>query len=267
MTSKVKWTAVVITCPRKEWSLILQRELEFRQIKGYIDKDVFLLTVEDPKQDVGSGGATINALLTVAEYISAQRGFTVLTTDILKDARILILHNGRGYAYDSCGRPFTGLPVKMCGLDHEGIVSMVDLIVKLITEKIGVHSGAGVWVSSLDMILSLPNNEAVLWEKCDVCAITVPSSLTYCRQHGVYKLDSQAERSEDRCNKSVMELDGAKYTASFWEKSKQLSEQAAAIFGLTLLRKEDGRKPDVTSPNDDVADAWSRHFRSRDIHV
>ncbi|WAR12478.1 FCSK-like protein [Mya arenaria] len=128
-----------------------------RQIKGYIDKDVFLLTVEDPKQDVGSGGATINALL------------TVLTTDILKDARILILHN--------------------------------------------------------------------------------------------------AERSEDRCNKSVMELDGAKYTASFWEKSKQLSEQAAAIFGLTLLRKEDGRKPDVTSPNDDVADAWSRHFRSRDIHV
>ncbi|XP_052816143.1 L-fucose kinase-like [Mya arenaria] len=191
MTSKVKWTAVVITCPRKEWSLILQRELEFRQTKGYIDKDVFLLAVEDPKQDVGSGGATINALLTVAEYISAQRGFTVLTTDILKDACILILHNGRGYAYDSCGRPFTSLPVKMCGLDHEGIVSMVDLTVKLITETIGVHSGAGVWVSSLDMILSLPYNEAVPWEKCDVCAITVPSSPTYCRQHGVYKLDSQ----------------------------------------------------------------------------
>lgn len=52
-------------------------ELEVRQAKGYIDKDVFLLTVEDPKADVGSGGATINALLTVAEYISAQRGFNV----------------------------------------------------------------------------------------------------------------------------------------------------------------------------------------------
>jgi len=35
------------------------------------------LTVEDPKADVGSGGATINALLTVAEYISAQKGFNV----------------------------------------------------------------------------------------------------------------------------------------------------------------------------------------------
>lgn len=52
-------------------------ELELRQAKGYIDKDVFLLAVEDPKADVGSGGATINALLTVAEYISAQRGFSV----------------------------------------------------------------------------------------------------------------------------------------------------------------------------------------------
>ena len=52
-------------------------ELEVRQKKGYIGKDVFLLTVEDPKEGTGSGGATINALLTVAEYISAQRGYSV----------------------------------------------------------------------------------------------------------------------------------------------------------------------------------------------
>lgn len=52
-------------------------ELEIKQAKGYIDKDVFLLAVEDPKANVGSGGATVNALLTVAEYISAQRGFSV----------------------------------------------------------------------------------------------------------------------------------------------------------------------------------------------
>ena len=51
--------------------------MEIRQKKGYIDKDVFLLAVEDPKEGSGSGGATINALLTVAEYISAQRGYSV----------------------------------------------------------------------------------------------------------------------------------------------------------------------------------------------
>lgn len=52
-------------------------ELERRQAKGQIDKETILLTIEDPKTNVGSGGATINALLTVVEHISARQGFTV----------------------------------------------------------------------------------------------------------------------------------------------------------------------------------------------
>jgi len=52
-------------------------EMEIRREKGEIDDDVILLTVEDPKGEVGSGGATLNALLVVAEYISAKQGYTV----------------------------------------------------------------------------------------------------------------------------------------------------------------------------------------------
>lgn len=33
--------------------------------------------MEDPKSNVGSGGATVNALLTITEYISAQQGHSV----------------------------------------------------------------------------------------------------------------------------------------------------------------------------------------------
>ena len=54
-------------------------ELEARQSKGEIEKDVILLTVDDPKSNVGSGGATVNALLTVVEHISARQGFSVST--------------------------------------------------------------------------------------------------------------------------------------------------------------------------------------------
>ena len=57
--------------------VFLTIELELRQAKGYIDKDVIVLTVEDPKSNVGSGGATVNALLTITEYISAQQGHSV----------------------------------------------------------------------------------------------------------------------------------------------------------------------------------------------
>ena len=52
-------------------------EMEIRRDKGEIDESVILLTVEDPKSEVGSGGATLNALLVVAEYISAKQGYTV----------------------------------------------------------------------------------------------------------------------------------------------------------------------------------------------
>lgn len=188
---KVRWTAIVITSPSQEWSLTLQRELELRQAKGYIDKDAFVLAVEDPKTYVGSGGATVNALLTVTEYISAQRGYSVLTSEVLEDSYILILHNGRNYAYDPCGRPFTTLPVKLNGQHPDGLTCMIDVLVKLITEKIAVKSSPGVWVSSTDMILSMPNNADIPWEECNVCAITVPSTPGYCRQHGVYKVNDQ----------------------------------------------------------------------------
>ena len=52
-------------------------ELEIYQKKGFIDHEVLILTVEDPKARVGSGGATLNALLVVTEHLSAQEGFTV----------------------------------------------------------------------------------------------------------------------------------------------------------------------------------------------
>lgn len=52
-------------------------ELEIHQNKGFLDKDVLLLTLEDPKARIGSGGATINALLVVTEHLSAKAGYEV----------------------------------------------------------------------------------------------------------------------------------------------------------------------------------------------
>ena len=52
-------------------------ELEIRQKKGFISESTLLLSVEDPRCKVGSGGATLNALLVVAEHLSALSGYTV----------------------------------------------------------------------------------------------------------------------------------------------------------------------------------------------
>lgn len=62
------------------FSINLSLELEIHQSKGFFDKDVLLLTLEDPKARVGSGGATANALLVVAEHLSAKAGYEVKCT-------------------------------------------------------------------------------------------------------------------------------------------------------------------------------------------
>ena len=51
-----------------------------------------VMIAEDPQARVGSGGATLNALLLVTEYLSALQGHTVVNADCLRNARILILH-------------------------------------------------------------------------------------------------------------------------------------------------------------------------------
>ena len=53
-----------------------------------------MLVVADPGLGVGSGGASLNALLVVAEHLAARAGHTTLVPDLLSQHSILILHLG-----------------------------------------------------------------------------------------------------------------------------------------------------------------------------
>ena len=52
-------------------------EMKIRQEKGLLSKNAILLAIDDPKPNIGSGSATLNALLCVAEYLAAREGRTV----------------------------------------------------------------------------------------------------------------------------------------------------------------------------------------------
>jgi fucokinase len=43
-----------------------------KQQKGLIDKESLILCIEDPQEPIGSGGATLNAILAVTEALSAK---------------------------------------------------------------------------------------------------------------------------------------------------------------------------------------------------
>ncbi|NWY90532.1 FUK kinase, partial [Loxia curvirostra] len=151
-----------------------------------------LLAVEDPWALLGSGGATLNALLVAAEHLSARAGCTVVTADVLRDARILILHMGRDFSFDDCGRAFTCLPAEDPGAPAEALVCNLDSLLGTMTHRLCVGSPPGVWVCSTDMLLTVPSTPGINWNGFQgVRVIAVPGSPAYARNHGVYLTNEQ----------------------------------------------------------------------------
>ncbi|XP_007938609.1 L-fucose kinase [Orycteropus afer afer] len=188
----VDWTVIILTCQYKDSVQVFQRELEVRQKRERIPAGTLLLAVEDPEMCVGSGGATLNALLVAAEHLSARAGFTVVTSDVLQAARILILHMGRDFPLDDCGRAFTCLPVENPQAPVEAVVCNLDCLLDIMTHRLGPGSPPGVWVCSTDMLLSVPQNPGISWEGFQgVRVIALPGSPAYAQNHGVYLSDSQ----------------------------------------------------------------------------
>ncbi|XP_017724226.1 PREDICTED: L-fucose kinase isoform X3 [Rhinopithecus bieti] len=188
----VDWTVVILTCQYKDSVQVFQRELEVRQKREQIPAGTLLLAVEDPEKRVGSGGATLNALLVAAEHLSARAGFTVVTSDVLHSAWILILHMGRDFPFDDCGRAFTCLSVENPEAPVEALVCNLDCLLDIMTYRLGPGSPPGVWVCSTDMLLSVPVNPGISWDSFrGARVIALPGSLAYARNHGVYLTDPQ----------------------------------------------------------------------------
>ena len=71
----IMWTAIVVTCPFKSWCNSLETEIrKIVKLEGFQNENI--LVVPDPGDEegagVGSGGATLNALLVATEHLSAR---------------------------------------------------------------------------------------------------------------------------------------------------------------------------------------------------
>ncbi|XP_032709869.1 L-fucose kinase isoform X2 [Lontra canadensis] len=188
----VDWTVIILTCQYQESVHVFQTELEVRQKREQIPPGTLLLAVEDPETRVGSGGATLNALLVAAEHLSARAGFTVVTSDVLQSARILILHMGRDFPFEDCGRAFTCLPVENPEAPVEAVVCNLDCLLDIMSHRLGPGSPPGVWICSTDMLLSVPLNPGISWDNFrGARVIALPGSTAYARNHGVFLTDAQ----------------------------------------------------------------------------
>ncbi|XP_048253841.1 tRNA-dihydrouridine(20) synthase [NAD(P)+]-like [Haliotis rufescens] len=66
------------------------------------------------------------------------------------------------------------------------------------------------------------------------------------------------DRVEDRCFSSVVTVQGIKYTTPFWEKSKPLAEQGAAIACMITLGEDDGRLEEAKHEKETMHRKWAQ---------
>ncbi|KAF8786462.1 L-fucose kinase like protein [Argiope bruennichi] len=197
------WSCIVITCSSLSSVIATEREIEFLKKKGRIPSSVCVLTIEDPAKNLGSGAATLNALLMAVEYLSAKQNYMVLTSDVLLQAHILILHNGRDYLYSCSGKAFTSLPLEYVPEDKSkpyccGILNNLEAAFQLI-DQLSFQSPYGVWVCSTDMLILQKEKcyNPFAWENvADVVMFCIHTDIEYATNHGVISIDNQGYISD-----------------------------------------------------------------------
>ncbi|CAF0975030.1 unnamed protein product [Brachionus calyciflorus] len=189
-----KWTAIVLTCANKNSSIAYQKELELKKKKNLIDQETLIICIEDPERPIGSGGATLNALLVVSEALCAKKKLKLTVIDELKDKYILIMHMGRQYPFDLISKGFCTLPIQ--NQETNDLLNNFDLLYNTITYQIAnfenetFKSDPGIYVCSTDMIFSIPQNEKILINDKSICVISSLAPREISKKNGIYNMQN-----------------------------------------------------------------------------
>ncbi|CAF1085875.1 unnamed protein product [Adineta ricciae] len=187
---KIAWTVIVITASDRESAYAFDFILRQRQHYGLIDKSTILLSVNDPQDKLGSGGATLNALLVATEHLSARAGYSVVNTNVLHSAYILILHTGQTFPYDACHRSLATLPARF-GPHRPWLLTNLDLLLHDFNNLIvSSQLPCGVWVSSTNAFVTLPKSIQIPSDS-DIHALATLEDVQYASRHGVYIIDKE----------------------------------------------------------------------------
>ena len=187
------WKIIVITCPNINISLTIEKRIQILQKQGLFSKDLIISCINDPDRAIGSGGATINALLTAVELLSAKRK-SVANVEVLKDSYILIFHMGRLYPFDIAGKAFSMLPIRNSTTDL--LMTNFEILYDLMTNKIASNSDPGVYICSTDMtLITAPGDESrISIRNSSICVLSCLATKDGIRKHGLYDYYESGEQ-------------------------------------------------------------------------
>eukprot|EP00937_MAST-01D_sp_MAST-1D-sp2_P000216 g216.t1 len=148
------WDVICVTSQHKRHADAYATELRQRLRDNNAPPVALILAVSDPGYregsnnaigGVGSGGATLNALLVTTEHLSALQGETAITPDALRGRRVLLLHVGGGDRVPC----FSELPGGGAGtaVAHGTVEALLACV-----SPLARASGPGVWVCSAEAL-------------------------------------------------------------------------------------------------------------------
>lgn len=178
------WNAVILTASSDRQAESYRQEIELRKEQGRLPAGALYVVVPDPCGDrIGSGGATLNALRTLAQ--SSRGCYT--GAPWWRRNRVLLIHAGgdsrRLPQYSPSGKLFTALPPK-----HPGIPSTIFDETLALSTAWAERMPAGLLIGSGDVLLTFDAG-AVNFNLIGVSGIAIRQPAEVGSQHGVYVTD------------------------------------------------------------------------------
>lgn len=202
-----QWDYVILTASSEEQAEIFRAQLDRRLRCGMLPSGIRYTVVPDPEgKRIGSGGATLEALRTVANEL-AKSGVTS-PVDALGKLRILCIHSGgdskRLPQYSVCGKLFSPIPRLLAGGCHS---TLFDELI-MTTLPVAARLRDGMLVCSGDVLLLFDPLQLDLFTD-GAAAFSVKTEAALGEKHGVYRSDGAGYVRSFLHKKPISELEAS----------------------------------------------------------
>ncbi len=177
---EVAWDYVILTASNQAQAAAYEAQLAYRKKKGYLPAQTKFVVLPDPKgQRVGSGGATLAALLALAQTEGEE----------IFSKRLFLIHSGgdskRIPQYSACGKLFS--PVPRLIFDSHRSTLFDEFMISC--AGIAARMEKGMLTCSGDVLL-LFNALQIDFYSCGAAALSMRESVHIGKNHGVFLRDA-----------------------------------------------------------------------------
>ncbi len=195
----VHWDYIIITASNQRQADTYRRKIEQRLLKKRLPSVPNYAVVPDTDgKRIGSGGATLNALL----YVLEKEG----TIEQALKKRILLIHSGgdskRIPQYSDCGKLFSPVERELAG----GFGSTLFDEVMILASSVPSRMSKGLFVLSGDVLL-LFNPLQVEFSSEDAASLSIKETVEIGKNHGVFVADSEGYVQKFLHKSSVQSLE------------------------------------------------------------